>query len=217
MARHSYAQDLTTLADAVRTDFQKHFWNAETGRFNGWIDVEGRAYDFGFTFVNLEAIHYGLASREQARSILDWLDGKREITADTSRGADIYHWRFAPRATTRRNIDTYVWPWSNPEQIPWGGQIQDGGAVLGFSFHDVLARLKTNGPDNAWKRLREILTWFREVQSEGGYRAYYAKPGRGTLPRRRPCRRPRHGPGVPRKRPRAASDAPRLPRLPSHR
>jgi len=23
--------------------------------------------------------------------------------------------------------------------------------------------------------------WFREVQSEGGYRAYYAKPGRGTL------------------------------------
>ncbi|MCB1089077.1 MAG: hypothetical protein KDM63_18725, partial [Verrucomicrobiae bacterium] len=48
-------------------------------------------------------------------------------------------------------------------------------------FHDVMARLHTNGPDDAWKRLREILAWFREVQSEGGYRAYYAKPGRGTL------------------------------------
>jgi hypothetical protein len=131
--------------------------------------------------VNLEAIHYGLASPEQARSILDWLDGRREIAADTSRGADIYHWRFAPRATTRRNIDTYVWPWSSPESIPWGGQIQDGGAVLGFSFHDVMARLKTHGPDDAWKRLREILAWFREVQAEGGYRAYYTKPGRGTL------------------------------------
>lgn len=175
------AQDLTTLADAVRTDFQKRFWNAETGRFNGWIDAEGRAYDFGFTFLNLEAIHYGVASPEQARNILDWLDGRREIAADTSRGADIYHWRFAPRATTRRNVDTYVWPWSNPGQIPWGGQIQDGGAVLGFSFHDVMARLQTNGPDDAWKRLREILAWFREVQAEGGYRAYYAKPGRGTL------------------------------------
>jgi hypothetical protein len=44
-----------------------------------------------------------------------------------------------------------------------------------------MVRLKTNGPDDAWKRLREILTWFREVQSEGGYRAYYAKPGRGKL------------------------------------
>jgi len=53
--------------------------------------------------------------------------------------------------------------------------------VLGFSYFDLMARLKTNGPDDAWKRLREILAWFREVQSEGGYHAYYAKPGRGTL------------------------------------
>jgi hypothetical protein len=59
--------------------------------------------------------------------------------------------------------------------------VQDGGAVLGFSFHDLMARLKTNGADDAWKRLRRILAWFREVQAEGGYRAYYAKPGRGIL------------------------------------
>lgn len=175
------ASNLAKLADEVRTDFQKRFWNVERGRFIGWIDLEGRSYDFGFTFVNLDAIHYGLATPEQARSIFDWLDGKREIADDTSRGADIYHWRFAPRATTRRNFDTYVWPWSAPEKIPWGDQVQDGGAVLGFSYFDLMARLKTNGPDDAWKRLREILAWFREVQSEGGYRAYYAKPGRGTL------------------------------------
>ncbi len=53
--------------------------------------------------------------------------------------------------------------------------------MLGFSYFDLMARLKTNGPDDAWKRLREILAWFREVQSEGGYRSYYAKPGRGLL------------------------------------
>ena len=175
------ADDLARLANEIRADFQKRFWNAETGRFVGWIDFEGRAYDYGFTFVNLEAIHYGLAAPEQARSILDWLDGAREVAADTSPGADIYRWRFAPRATTRRNIETYVWPWSRPEDIPWGDQVQDGGAVLGFSFHDLMARLETNGPDDAWRRLGEILAWFREVQGEGGYRAYYAKPGRGVL------------------------------------
>jgi hypothetical protein len=175
------AADLAQLATEICADFQKRFWNTETGRFVGWIDDESRAYDYGFTFVNLEAVHYGLASPEQARSILAWLDGAREVASDTSRGADIYRWRFAPRATTRRNIETYVWPWSAPESIPWGDQVQDGGAVLGFSFHDLMVRLKTNGPDDAWKRLREILTWFREVQSEGGYRAYYAKPGRGKL------------------------------------
>ena len=58
---------------------------------------------------------------------------------------------------------------------------RSGGAVLGFSYYDLMARLQTNGPDDAWKRLREIVAWFREVQAEGGYRAYYAKPGRGTM------------------------------------
>lgn len=172
---------LARLADEVRADFETRFWNADTDRFLGWTDIEGRSYDYGFAVLNLEALHYGLATSEQARSILDWLDGRREVAGDTSQGADIYHWRFGPRATTRRNIETYVWPWTAPESIPWGGQVQDGGAVLGFSYYDLMARLRTSGPDDAWRRLREILAWFREVQAEGGYRAYYAKPGRGTL------------------------------------
>ncbi len=172
---------LATLANEIRTDFQTRFWNRETGRFVGWIDATGQAYDYGFSFVNLEAIQFGLASDDQARQIFAWLDGQREVAGDTSHGTDIYHWRFAPRATTRRNIDTYVWAWTAPESVPWGDQVQDGGAVLGFSYHDLMARLQTNGPDDAWRRLREIATWFREVQAEGGYRAYYAKPGRGKL------------------------------------
>jgi hypothetical protein len=44
-----------------------------------------------------------------------------------------------------------------------------------------MARIRTLGPDDAWRRLRAILDWFGDVQSEGGYRTYYAKPGRGTL------------------------------------
>ena len=60
--------------------------------------------------------------------------------------------------------------------------MQDGGAVLGFSYHDIMARLATLGPDDAWRRLREILDWYAEVQKEGGYRTYYApEKGRGTL------------------------------------
>ena len=175
------ADKLRALADEMRVDFQDRFWDPSKGRFVGWIDVTDTAYDYGFTFVNLEAIAYGMASKPQAEQILAWLDGTRIIAGDTSTGSDIYHWRFGPRATTKRNTETYTWPWHRPQDIPWGNQVQDGGAVLGFSYHDLMARLATKGPDDAWDRLQEILSWFAEVQAEGGYRSYYAKPGRGTL------------------------------------
>jgi hypothetical protein len=166
----------------LQSEGSKKFWNAKDGRFIGWIDLDGKPHDYGFTFLNLEAIRYGFASASQAKSIMDWVSGQREIAGDTSTGADIYHWRFAPRATTRRNIDCYGWAWSGPEAIPWGYQVQDGGAVLGFSFYDLMSRLQVNGPDDAWSRLQKITDWFAEVQAAGGYRAYYkADPQRGTL------------------------------------
>jgi hypothetical protein len=169
-------------AQQVKQTAGQMLWNARTGRFVASIDADGKAWDYGFTFLNLEAIHYGFATAEQARSILDWISGRCVVAGDTSQGADLYHWRFAPRATTRRNEEYYMHSWPTPHKIPWGGQVQDGGAVLGFEYHDLMARLQTNGPDDAWARLREVLAWFDEVQQAGGYRAYYKdSPGGATL------------------------------------
>ncbi|HLV81038.1 MAG TPA: hypothetical protein VKT32_12190, partial [Chthonomonadaceae bacterium] len=123
------------------------FWNAKTGRFDAGVDAEGQTHDYGFTFLNEEAVACDFATLPHAMAILDWIAGKRTVPGDTSQGADIYRWRFGPRATTRRNIDYYVWIWRDPDQIPWGGQVQDGGAVLGFSYYDLMARLRVFGPD----------------------------------------------------------------------
>ena len=109
------------------------------------VDIDGVPHDYGFTFLNLEAVYYGFATDEHATSILSWIEGERTVDGDTSQGADIYFWRFAPRSTTKRNLDYYYWAWNSPESIPWGDQVQDGGAVLGFSYHDLMARLKTRG------------------------------------------------------------------------
>ncbi len=166
-------------ADVKRTA-NTLFWNSETGRFFASIDKEVRRYDYGYTFLNLDAIWYGLADEARARSIMDWISGKRIVAGDTSQGADIYHWRFGPRATTLRNLDWYGQGWHAPESIPWGGQVQDGGAVLGFSFYDLWARLQVLGPEDCWQRLMQILAWEKEVHSEGGYRKYYEGGKRGT-------------------------------------
>jgi hypothetical protein len=175
-------RDLRAHAAEVKNFAGRHFWNEKAGRFIACIDADGISHDYGFTFLNCEAIYHDFATAEQAQSIYDWLDGKRTVEGDSSTGADIYRWRFGPRSTTRRNLDWYVWCWSNPESVPWGYQVQDGGAVLGWSYHDLMARLKTLGPDNAARRLAEIIQWFDEVQEAGGYRTYYeGHPERGTM------------------------------------
>ena len=54
--------EICTLRDAIRRDFQTRFWNTDTGRFVGWIDLEGTPRDYGFTFLNTEAVAAGIAS-----------------------------------------------------------------------------------------------------------------------------------------------------------
>lgn len=167
--------DLRKLAAEVKTKAAPYLFNNETGRFIGAEDlVDKNRRDYGFVFTNNEAIYYDFAQPDQALKIRDWLDGKRTVEGDTSQGADIYKYRFGPRMTTKRNLDWYIFPWFMPENIPWGGQVQDGGSVLGFSYHDLMAILKVRGPDAAWTRLSEILNWYADVQKAGGYVAYYS-------------------------------------------
>jgi len=172
--------DLRDHAEAVKKEANRLFWNRKTGRFVACIDMDGEAHDFGFTFLNVDAIWYGIASEKHAGAVMEWLSGDRIVEGDTSTGEDIYHWRFGPRATTKRNVEWYAFVWSAPDSIPWGGQVQDGGAVLGFTFYDLWARLQVLGPDDAWERLTEILEWEKEVWAEGGYREYYKDGKRGT-------------------------------------
>ena len=167
-------------AAAVKENANQVFWNSDHGRFILGIDDQGATHDFGFTFMNLEAIYYGLATPEHAEAIMQWITGARTVEGDTAQGADIYHWRFGPRATTKRNITYYAWVWSGPESIAFGDQVQDGGAVLGFAYFDLMARLKVLGPENAAGRLAEMMQWYDEVQGAGGYRTYY-ETHEGTL------------------------------------
>ena len=178
------AERLSADLELMKKAYGENFWNPAKGRFTGSVDADGKAWDYGFTFLNNEAMYYGLSTAEQDRQIVDWISGARAIEGETSTGEDIYRWRFGPRSTTVRNIDYYSFVWPEPEKIPFGWQVQDGGAVFGFSFHDLMGRLRVNGPDDAWARLKEILAWYGEVQEAGGYREYYSadkSAERGTL------------------------------------
>lgn len=81
--------------------------------------------------------------------------------------ADIYSkWVFAPRSTTRRNS---YWFFLENLTVPWGHQVQDGGAILYTSGFDVMARARYQSADDAWARLTAILDrWSEPDHISGG-------------------------------------------------
>ena len=135
------------------------------------MDIDGKVHDYGFTFVNLEALFYGLGDAEKAKRIYKWME-----TEPTSTGKpDTYSkWVFAPRATTIHNP---MWSEKAPAEelkdptppwwtywwggTPYGDQCQDGGAILYTSFFDLMDRTRYLGIDNAWKRFTEIMERYR--------------------------------------------------------
>jgi hypothetical protein len=161
------------LAERTKEAYNRAFWDEERGRYIGCIDVDGKRHDYGFTFVNLEAMAYGLASEEQAKRIYHWME-----TEPTSAGkADTYSaYVFAPRANTIHNPtwDQQTGASKEPGPVepwwffgwlgtPYGNvQCQDGGAIFYTSFFDLMARTKLLGADNAWQRWTEILARYRE-------------------------------------------------------
>lgn len=99
----------------------------------------------------------------------------------------IYDFEFAPRSTTVRNANQYVWNWAGTNKF--GGQVQDGGATMYLSYYDLMSRLSTYGADNAFTRLKGIQTWYEKVKAVADaanidqtdptrfYREYYSQLG----------------------------------------
>lgn len=169
------ADTLRQRAEGCRLDYFANFWDEGKGRFIACEDVDGNRWDFGGTFHNLEALAYGLGTPEKADSIFAWLDGTRILAGETSTGADIYRWKFAPRANTIRieSVGPPYWWFSLNGAIQvtpgtgnarWDMHLENGGAIFYTSFYDLMARLRWIGPDNALARLDAILDEFKVDQ-----------------------------------------------------
>lgn len=153
------------LANDVHEGFEI-FWDNEKQRYVGTIDVNDEKHDYGFTFLNIEAVYYGLADKEKAKAIYSWIDGERIIESDTSKGKDIYFHGFSPRVNTLM-ADAYWWN-SIDNSLRYDGNAdygmywQNGGASLLLSYYDIMARFKTFGPDNAMPIMKMMLTEYEK-------------------------------------------------------
>jgi hypothetical protein len=165
------AAKYTQLRALVKEKFNEVFWNDKTGRFTGCIAKDGTSQDYGFTFVNLEAVASGIATPEHAKKIFQWLDGDRTVYGDTSKNEDIYHFKIAPRANTlaAEAVTPSFWDdWTmkvGPDTVgEYGTQIQNGGHIFYVSYYDLMSRLQTRGISDAMQRMQVILNEFHKDQ-----------------------------------------------------
>lgn len=209
----------TALQAPVDTNAKTGFWDEEKGRFIEGFDLYGEVIDYGFIMFNLEAVAAGICTDEQATAIMDWVSGKRIVEEDAQNApgnsedarqgnyasgyqgtrlnedgsfADtgtlgIYDFEFAPRSTTVKNTNQYVWNWAGNNAF--GGQVQDGGAIMYLSYYDLMSRISTYGADDAFERLKGIQTWYEKVKAvadeanidetapKNFYREYYSQRG----------------------------------------
>ncbi len=182
----AYSYDLNSVAGTVLTNLRQTtentnhtgFWNATNGRFvAGYASGEGKWYDYGYVAWNLEAIYYGIATEEQAKAIMNWLNSESAL----------YDYVFAPRSNTVPGTDMLNGEYAAMKgDWDFGDNCQYGGAIMYTSFYDLMARIDTLGADNAFERLTAIQNWYKEVydyyvangtDSYDFYRYYYDNKG----------------------------------------
>ena len=160
----------------VKKQYNRLFWDKAKGRYIGGVNVKGERIDFGYTYINFMALAYGVADKDKAVDIYDWLDGKRIIDGDTSFGSDIYgHFKYAARSNTldvsrvKDENGAYYW-YDHAGALPctpgsfggYGNQMQNGGTIFYISYYDLKARINSLGADNAGKRFNVIMGEFHK-------------------------------------------------------
>ncbi len=155
------ANKYKAVADQNANAFAEKFWDKDKQRFVGCFDKNGTPYDYGFVFINLEAVAAGMATDEQEKQIFSWLDGTRVIESDTSTGTDIYFFGFAPRNTTL-SADDKLWDTLGGSVIlagngGYGLYYQNGGASLSTSYYDICARYNSGNKLSAESKLQALV------------------------------------------------------------
>lgn len=159
-------QVLAALRAPTNDAKQTGFFDEKNGRFIAGYSAKGEPIDLGYTMWNEEAITLGVATEEQAKQILSWIDGSRTIEGDKSTGADIYRYSFAPRITTKEQAGLFSGlatynsiPTYDKEDFCYGG------AALFTSYYDLLARLNARGASDAFARLKAIQAWYEPIRA----------------------------------------------------
>jgi hypothetical protein len=156
-----YYRGLKSLADEA---YRRMFWHTVTengrtfSRFHGCRDWDGKTHDFGFTYYNIEAASRGIATDEQVRSMLWWLD-RGQYSPDSGK-TWLDHpysiWDLFPPFNTLENSKWLQFCGT----LPWLQVLTNGGNRLDCTARDLQLRGRYLSADNMHERNERILERF---------------------------------------------------------
>lgn len=170
--------DIRALLQRAQEQYDETYWDAEKGRYISTVSQSGKKYDFGFTFLNTEALYYGAGDAEKAESIFSWIDGARIVEGDTLTGLDILDtWNIAPASNTvpvesvkemNEEGTRYVSWWHAPSGInvytnsKYGLHCENGGAIFYTAYFELMSRIKYGMEESALQRMITISKEYAE-------------------------------------------------------
>ncbi len=178
------ADKYSSIAEQHKAAFNEKFWDSVKQRYVGCFDKDGNVYDYGFVFLNLEAIEAGIADSEKASAILSWIDGERIIEDDTSKGTDIYAYSYAPRNTTVAAVDKW-WDYLGGT-LPLSAEggfnkyWQNGGVSLSTAYYDIMSRYTAGNTDKLTAKLTNLVDGYNSNKFAESGNAVYGNAGNAT-------------------------------------
>lgn len=184
------AAEYEALAAKVKDKYDKVFWSCKTGRYIACVDADGKRWDPGLTFLNTEALAYGLGDEIKAKLIFSWLDGTRIVASDTLRGKQIMDYAvflnrnfglgtakkpmpFAPASNTLsiERVSGLGEPWwcslngainiGVRSNAYYGSHLENGGYIFYTVYYELAARQMYLGADSVNRRAGELADIYR--------------------------------------------------------
>lgn len=152
------AVELTNYANDLKTAYNNIFFNGDV--YVQTIDNQGVTHNYDCTYLNFEAVTYGLADASRASSIIDYFTNK----VTPSGTADVFSkWVIGPRLLTSLNPDKsqggwWIGPYNPPAD--YNQQLQHGGTDFYVAFYEMMSRITGKGVDDAYARLNQIVDRF---------------------------------------------------------
>jgi hypothetical protein len=140
--KYDEAAQARAVAKGIRKAFNEQLWLNDAGHYAGWIDVTGKVHDAWYVNINFMAVSAGIVPPDRLSRLM------KSFVEHPN-----HHLIFA----AGMNLDPITdGSFRGKDPVGSFGLWLNGGALLGPSAYELMARARGLGGEGAWKMLSDL-------------------------------------------------------------